>query len=120
MGYWLLGYWAIRAMAMGIVPGYTVYRHDTAYSARVSTVACRLAAIYTTSIYQFHQQCDHKSLVTRLRAEGGARRKTPTRTTSFGPTDVFVGIIWPRTRQKPKFGGQRIWLTDINEGRSAE
>jgi hypothetical protein len=52
----LLGLWA---MVMGIVPGYTVYRHDTAYSARVSTVACRLAAIYTTSIYQFHQQCDH-------------------------------------------------------------
>jgi hypothetical protein len=53
--------------------------------------------------------------------KGGARRKTSRRTTSFGPADVFVGIIWPRTRQtETKFGGQRIWLADINEGRSAE
>jgi hypothetical protein len=33
-------------------------------------------------------------------AKGGARRKTSRRTTSFGPTDVFVGIICGRTRQK--------------------
>jgi hypothetical protein len=32
--------------------------------------------------------------------KGGARRKTSRRTTSFGPTDVFVGIICDRTRQK--------------------
>jgi hypothetical protein len=32
--------------------------------------------------------------------KGGARRKTSKRTASFGPTDVVVGIIWPRTRQK--------------------
>jgi hypothetical protein len=32
--------------------------------------------------------------------KGGARHKTSRRTTSFGPSDVFVGIIWPRTRQK--------------------
>jgi hypothetical protein len=33
-------------------------------------------------------------------AKGGTRRKTSRRTTSFGPTDIFVGIICARTRQK--------------------
>jgi hypothetical protein len=32
--------------------------------------------------------------------KGGGRRKTSRRTTSFGPTDVFVGIICGRKRQK--------------------
>jgi hypothetical protein len=32
--------------------------------------------------------------------KGGTRRKNSRRTTSFGPTDVFVGIICGRTRQK--------------------
>jgi hypothetical protein len=30
--------------------------------------------------------------------KGDVRRKTSRRITSFGPADVFVGIIWPRTR----------------------
>jgi hypothetical protein len=34
------------------------------------------------------------------RCKGGTRRKSSRRTTSFGPTDVFVGIICDRTRQK--------------------
>ena len=34
------------------------------------------------------------------RCKGDGRRKTSIRTTSFGPTDVFVGIICARTRQK--------------------
>jgi hypothetical protein len=32
--------------------------------------------------------------------KGGTRRKPSRRTTSFGPADVFVGIICGRTRQK--------------------
>jgi hypothetical protein len=32
--------------------------------------------------------------------KGGVRRKTPIRTTSFGPADVFVGFICARTRHK--------------------
>jgi hypothetical protein len=37
----------------------------------------------------------------RITPKGGTRRKTSRlRTTSFGPTDVFVGIICGRTRQK--------------------
>jgi hypothetical protein len=35
-----------------------------------------------------------------VRAVGRGRRKSSRRTTSFGPADVFVGIICGRTRQK--------------------
>jgi hypothetical protein len=34
-----------------------------------------------------------------LSPKGGVRRKTSRRTTSFGPADVFVGIICGRTRK---------------------
>jgi hypothetical protein len=40
----------------------------------------------------------------------------------FGSMDVFVGIICGRTghRRSLVANGQRIWLADINEGRSPE
>ena len=39
-------------------------------------------------------------LVVAELSKGDVRRKTPRRNTSFGPTDVFVGIICGWTRQK--------------------
>jgi hypothetical protein len=53
---------------------------------------------------------------------GESRRIAPICTTPFGPADVFVRNICggPVDKTYTKFGGQWIWLTDINEGRSAE
>jgi hypothetical protein len=56
--------------------------------------------------------------------KGGSDAKPQGAPPRFGPADVFVGIICGRKRHKRNFCGQRrcqrIWLADINKGRSAE